>query len=129
MVADALAERIVGLPDELRRSLTWDQGKEVPCVLSGVVGLVRVMVLEVAQGGDGRLHVAIETTDDLAACASCGCRAEPKDRDRVGFADLPACGSPVRLVWAKRRWACPEPACPMGTGPKTGLISRRAGWR
>jgi IS30 family transposase len=28
-VADALAERIVGLPDELRRSLTWDQGKEM----------------------------------------------------------------------------------------------------
>jgi IS30 family transposase len=29
LVADALAERIVGLPDELRRSLTWDQGKEM----------------------------------------------------------------------------------------------------
>jgi IS30 family transposase len=29
VVADALAERIVQLPDELRRSLTWDQGKEM----------------------------------------------------------------------------------------------------
>jgi IS30 family transposase len=29
LVADALAERIVKLPDELRRSLTWDQGKEM----------------------------------------------------------------------------------------------------
>ena len=29
LVADALAERIVGLPEELRRSLTWDQGKEM----------------------------------------------------------------------------------------------------
>jgi IS30 family transposase len=29
LVADALAQRIVGLPEELRRSLTWDQGKEM----------------------------------------------------------------------------------------------------
>jgi IS30 family transposase len=29
LVADALAERITQLPDELRRSLTWDQGKEM----------------------------------------------------------------------------------------------------
>ena len=28
-VRDALAERIVTLPDQLRRSLTWDQGKEM----------------------------------------------------------------------------------------------------
>jgi IS30 family transposase len=29
VVADALAERITALPDQLRRSLTWDQGKEM----------------------------------------------------------------------------------------------------
>jgi IS30 family transposase len=29
LVADALAERIEGLPEALRRSLTWDQGKEM----------------------------------------------------------------------------------------------------
>ena len=29
LVADALAQRITQLPDELRRSLTWDQGKEM----------------------------------------------------------------------------------------------------
>jgi hypothetical protein len=30
--------------------------------------------------------------------------AEAKDRDRVGLVDPPAFGSPVRLVWVKRRW-------------------------
>src|SRR5437762_10670409 len=29
VVADALAAKIAELPDQLRRSLTWDQGKEM----------------------------------------------------------------------------------------------------
>jgi len=29
VVADALAEAITGLPAQLRRSITWDQGKEM----------------------------------------------------------------------------------------------------
>jgi hypothetical protein len=33
-----------------------------------LVGLEQVRVLEVARDGDGRLHVAIETTDQLVAC-------------------------------------------------------------
>jgi transposase len=28
--------------------------------------------------------------------------------------DAPAFGKPTRLVWRKRRWVCPEPACPVG---------------
>jgi transposase len=66
-------------------------------------------------GRRGRLHVAVETTDELVACVGCGARAEPKDRDRVGFADLPVFGSPVRLVWIERRWECSEPACAVGS--------------
>ena len=76
-----------------------------------LLGLERVRVLEVARDGGGRVHVVIETTDDVVGCRACGVRARAKDRDVVGFADLPAFGSPVRLVWAKRRWACPEPVC------------------
>jgi hypothetical protein len=72
------------------------------------LGLERVRVLEVAGDSDGRLHLAIETTDDLVGCRACGVRARAKDRDLVEFADLPVFGSPVRLVWAKRRWSCPS---------------------
>jgi transposase len=100
-----------------------------------VLGLERVRVLEVARSADGWLYLAIETTDDLVACRWCGVRAEAKDRDLVGFADLPAFGSPVRLVWAKRRWSCPEPACGETTwteqrpdiAPGRAVLTARAG--
>jgi hypothetical protein len=91
-----------------------------------LVGLVRVRVLEVARGGDGRLHVTVETTDELAVCRSCGCRAEPKDRDRVGFADLPAFGSPVRLVWAQAPLGVPRAGVPDGHLDR-GASRHRAG--
>jgi transposase len=100
-----------------------------------LVGLGRVRVLEVARSSDGRLHVVIETTDELVACRSCGTRAEAKDRDLVAFADLPVFGSPVRLVWAKRRWVCVESACAQGTwteqrpdiAPARAVLTTRAG--
>jgi hypothetical protein len=65
--------------------------------------------------------------------AGCG----PKDRDRVELVDLPAFGSPVRLVWIKRRWSCVEPLCARGSwteerpdvaAPRCAL-TRRAGLR
>lgn len=100
-----------------------------------LVGLERVRVLEVARDADGRLHVVIETSDELVGCPSCGVRAEAKDRDVVAFADLAVFGSPVRLVWAKRRWECPELGCPQGTwteqrpdvAPARVVLTTRAG--
>jgi hypothetical protein len=47
-----------------------------------MLGLERIRVLEVARGGDGRLHVVIETTDQLVACPVCGVVAEAKDHIR-----------------------------------------------
>jgi hypothetical protein len=100
-----------------------------------LVGLERVRVLEVARDGDGRLHVAIETTDELVACGECGVRAKVKDRDPVGFADLPTFGAPVQLVWIKRRRSCREQACGEGTwteqrpdiAPARAAMTTRAG--
>ncbi len=100
-----------------------------------LVGLDRTRVLEVARDGTERVHVAVETTDDTAACSGCGSRAWLKDRDRVALADLPAFGSPVTLVWVKRRWVCPDRHCPAGTwtedrpdiAPARAAMTRRAG--
>lgn len=80
-----------------------------------LVGLDRVRVLEVVRDRSDRVHVAVETTDDTAGCGGCGTRARVKDRPRVALADLPAFGSPVTLVWVKRRWVCLERDCPAGT--------------
>jgi len=100
-----------------------------------LLGLERVGVLEVARDGDGRLHVVIETTDVVVGCPGCGVRARVKDRALVGHADLPAFGSPVTLVWVKRCWVCPEPACGVGSwtedrpdiAPGRAAMTTRAG--
>jgi transposase len=59
--------------------------------------------------------LAVETADDRAWCPTCGVRAVGHGRRRVKVRDLPLADRPVVLVWAKRLWRCPEPACPMGT--------------
>jgi transposase len=103
-----------------------------------LVGLDGVRVLEVARSGDRRLYVAVETVDEgLVGCPTCGVRAEPKDRDRVELVDLPAFGSPVRLVWAKGRWRCRELLCGQGSwtehndtiaAPRAALTRRAGLW-
>ena len=63
----------------------------------------------------GEWWLAVETTEDRAWCPTCGVRAVGHGRRRVKVRDLPMADRPVVLVWAKRLWRCPEPACPMGT--------------
>ncbi len=100
-----------------------------------LVGLEGVQVLEVARDCTGRVHVAVETPDDTVACSGCGSRAWAKDRDRVSLADLPVFGAPVTLVWVKRRWACPDRDCRVGTwtedrpdiAPARAAMTKRAG--
>jgi transposase len=61
------------------------------------------------------MTVTVETTVDVAGCATCGVRAEAQDRLRVDIRDLPCFGRTVRLVWLKRRWRCADPDCPAKT--------------
>ncbi len=76
-----------------------------------LVGLPAVRVLGVVDEPDGALFVHIETTGERPNCPGCGVRATVKDRDVVVLVDLPAFGRRTRLVWRKRRWACPNPVC------------------
>ena len=76
-----------------------------------LVGLPAVRVLGVIDEPNGPLFVHIETTGARPSCSGCGGRATVKERDPVVLVDLPAFGRRTRLVWRKRRWACPNPAC------------------
>jgi hypothetical protein len=54
----------------------------------------------------------------------------------VQLVDAPAMGRPVRVLWRKRRWVCPEPACPAGSfveqdervAAPRAVLTRRACW-
>jgi transposase len=73
------------------------------------------VVRDVVEDG-GELVVAIETELDApVGCAGCGCRARAKDRRRVRLRDQPIGGRPLQIVWHKRVWRCPEPACATNT--------------
>ena len=66
----------------------------------------------VARDEDGALTVTVESEPGLMGCPSCGVVAHGHGRLEVRLVDAPSAGRPVRVVWRKRRWLCPEPACP-----------------
>ncbi len=95
-----------------------------------IVGLPDVNVLGVEDlGADAPLRLHIESRGPRRACEECGVAAEVKDRPRVELADLPVFGRPVRTVWHKHRWRCPDAECPVGswTGVAAGEPSPVAG--
>ncbi|HVA43043.1 MAG TPA: ISL3 family transposase [Acidimicrobiales bacterium] len=59
----------------------------------------------------GEVFISVQTRPAPVGCGACGTRAVGHGRTRIQIRDLPAGGRPVRLVWAKRRWSCPEAAC------------------
>lgn len=78
--------------------------------VSALVGLDGFVVLAQVDL-DGEWWVKIETTAVVVGCAACGARAVGHGRRLIQVRDLPVADRPVRLVWAKRIWRCPEPAC------------------
>lgn len=77
-----------------------------------LVGLGDVAVLGAVDEPGGPVRVHVETRGDRPVCPGCGGPVWVKDRRPVELVDLPAFGRPARLVWSKRRWSCPSPACP-----------------
>ncbi|MCY3962165.1 MAG: transposase [bacterium] len=100
----------------------------------GVFGLA--VVAERVEAGE--LVVEVESPRGQAVfCAGCGVRARSKGRCPVVLRDAEAAGSvPVRVLWNKRVWACPDSGCEAKTwteqsglaGPRRVLTWRAGEW-
>ena len=64
---------------------------------------------------DGEWWLHVETTASVVDCEDCGSRAVGHGRTRTPVRDLEISGRPTVLVWAKRRWRCPDPDCGRST--------------
>jgi transposase len=85
-------------------------------------------VVQAAHEVEGELWLAVETAADFVGCSGCGTRARSKGRPATVVRDMACGGRPVRLVWRKRRWYCPDPDCDTKTWTeKTGAVRPRAG--
>jgi transposase len=80
-----------------------------------LVGLPAVNVLGIDEEEGVHLAVHVETRFARPGCSTCGSFAVVKDRAMVIPVDLPSFGRPTRLVWHKRRWACPDTDCSRGS--------------
>ena len=86
-------------------------------------------------GGDGPLRVHVNARLERPSCPGCGGEVWRKDRNPVVLVDLPVFGRPVRLVWHKQRWKCPDGDCPAGSFTEQAsqialarAVMSRAGW-
>ena len=94
-------------------------------IVQVLVGLKDVRVLHYARRGF-EVELVIEQVVTDRRCAGCGGPARVKERPLVGYVDLPAYGTPMRLGWRKHRMCCPG-GC---TGPsphRVGLSSLMPG--
>jgi hypothetical protein len=85
-----------------------------------------VTLLGVTRHADDLVEVVIESPTRIGGAGTCSTPGWVKERPRVALADLPAFGTPVTLVWVKRRWRCPNRACRGGVLDR-GPCRRRTG--
>ena len=94
-------------------------------------------VIAVAKDHHDVLLVRVESPPEPMGCRACGVLAHAHGRVEVALVDAPAFGCPVRIVWRKRRWVCPDPGCPVGSFveqddrvavPRSKLTTRAAWW-
>ena len=63
----------------------------------------------------GLLRLTVQTDPpEVVACRDCGVFAGDHGRRDHRLADAPCFGTPVQLVWRKRRWRCRELGCSTG---------------
>ena len=77
---------------------------------TALVGMPELVVgAQLLRDGEWWLHV--ETPATIGWCHGCGSRAVGHGRTRTQVRDLPIAGTPTVLVFARRRWRCPEALC------------------
>ncbi len=84
-------------------------------VMLGLPGFVLLAVSDL----DSEIEYAIETSEVMTGCPTCGVLARLHDRRRSDVRDLPAAGRAVTLVWIKRIWRCMESDCVRQTWTET----------
>ena len=93
----------------------FDHGSDGATALFDMDGfVVRAQMLE-----DGEWWLLVETAAEVVGCPSCGVRATGHGRRAVEVRDLPIMGRPVRVVWRKRVWRCPDGDCGRKTWSET----------
>jgi transposase len=101
-----------------------------------LVGLPGLHVIGVERDDGGAVTVVVESAQGPMGCPACGVVAHRHGRRDVRLVDAPVFGKPATVVWRKRRWRCPEPACPVGVFDEQdetiarprGLLTVRACW-
>ncbi len=88
------------------------------------VRLAEVNILGVKDLGEGPHRVHVECVRVVQGCPQCGVIAHVKDRPEGELVDLPVYAHPTRLIWHKRRFACPEVSPLMGSWTKGGSPHR-----